>query len=139
LALDRLLAESEGYWIARTLAALGSVALHQGRTEEALEVLRRSLGVSSLIGDRDNLAWAIELVGVAYAHDQDPSAARVLGAADALREDLGNTLEGVELALHEGALAELRNTLAPEVLATAWAAGRALSPDRVLSEVLAPR
>jgi predicted ATPase/class 3 adenylate cyclase len=33
-ALDGLLADRDGYWVARTLAALGSVALHQGRTAE---------------------------------------------------------------------------------------------------------
>ena len=136
-ALDGLLANTESYWVARTLAALGSVALHQGRTEDAIEFLRRSLDVSSRIGDRDNMAWGIELLGVAYVHDRGTTAARLLGAADALRDELGNTLEGIELALHEGASAELRETLAPDVLAAAWAAGRALAPGRIVAEVLA--
>ena len=138
-ALDGLPSDNEGYWVARTLAALGSVALHQSRTEEAIGLLRRSLGVSCRTGDRDNMAWAIELLGVAYAHDQQEAAARLLGAAEALRDELGNALEGVELALHEAASAKLRETLAPEVLARAWAAGRALPPDLIVDEVLATR
>jgi predicted ATPase/Tfp pilus assembly protein PilF len=137
IALDGLLADRDGYWVARTLAALGSVAIHQGRTEEAIEVLHRSLGVSSRIGDRDNMAWAMELLGVAYVHEQETVAARLLGAAEELRDELGNTLEGVELALHEGATAELRQNLGPEELAAAWTAGRRQSPDLIVDEVLA--
>ena len=136
-ALDVLLVHGDGYWVARTLAALGSVTLHQGRTEEAIEFLRRSLAVSNRSGDQDNFAWAIELLGVAYAHDRKTDAARLLGAAEELRHELGNTLEGVEFVLHEKAAGELRETLAPEVLAAAWAAGRALSPERIVAEVFA--
>jgi predicted ATPase/class 3 adenylate cyclase/Tfp pilus assembly protein PilF len=135
--LSGLMADSEGYWIARTLAALASVALHQSRTEEAIEFLRRSLDVSCRTGDRDNMAWAIQLLGVAYARDRHLVAARLLGAADALREDLGGTLEGVELALHEGALAELRDTLGPEALSASWAAGRNAPPELIVDEALA--
>jgi predicted ATPase/class 3 adenylate cyclase/Tfp pilus assembly protein PilF len=134
--LEGLPDAGRGYWAARTLAALGSVSLHQGRTEDAIELLRRSLGVSSGIGDRDNMAWAVELLGVAYAGARIPAAARLLGAAEALRDGLGNTLEGVELALHERAVAELEHTSSPEELAAAWAAGRALSPDLIVEEAL---
>jgi tetratricopeptide (TPR) repeat protein len=129
--------DSEGYWIARTLAALGSVALHQGSTEEALDFLRRSLDVSTRTGDRDNMAWAIQLLGAVYAPDRPEVAARLLGAADALREELGGTLVGVELALHEGALQELREALDAETFAAAWDAGHTSSPEQVVEEALA--
>jgi predicted ATPase/class 3 adenylate cyclase len=134
--LNGLLAETEGYWVARTLAALGSVALHQGRTEDAIDFVRRSLGVSTRTGDRDNLAWATQLLGVASAPDKPELAARLLGAAEALRDELGGRLEGVELALHEGAMAELRGALAADVLAASLAEGRATSPERTVAEAL---
>jgi predicted ATPase/class 3 adenylate cyclase len=135
--LTGLMNDSEGYWIARTLAALGSVALHQGRTEEALDFLRRSLAVSSRIRDRDNMAWAIQLLGALYAPDRPEVAARLLGAADALREELGGTLVGVELALHEGALQEIREALDAETFSAAWDAGHTTTPERVVEEALA--
>jgi predicted ATPase/class 3 adenylate cyclase len=135
--LAGLMVEGEGYWVARTLAALGSVALHQGRTEDAVGFLRRSLGVSSRAGDRDNLAWATQLLGVAYTPDRPADAAQLLGAAEALRMELGGTLEGVELALHDRAVSELRETLDAEVLATAWAAGSTTSVEQIVDEVLA--
>jgi tetratricopeptide (TPR) repeat protein len=134
-ALDGL-PGSDTYWVARTLAALGSVAIHRSRTDEAIDLLHRSLGVSSRIGDRDNMAWAMELLGVAYAHDRATVAARLLGAAEALRAELGNTLEGVELALHEAASAELRETLAPEELTAAWAEGRTRPAESIVDEAL---
>jgi predicted ATPase/class 3 adenylate cyclase len=129
--------DSESYWVARTLAALGSVALHQRRTDEAIELLHRSLGVSRQIGDRDNMAWALELLGVASLPGRTALTARLLGAAEALREELGNTLEGVELALHEAALARLHEALAPEELNAAWAEGRTSPPESVVDDVLA--
>jgi predicted ATPase/class 3 adenylate cyclase len=135
-ALKEFLVLSEGYWVARSLAALGSVSLHQDHAEEAIELLRRSVGVSSRSGDLDNLAWAVELLGVTYARVRDPAAARLLGAAEELRDQLGASLEGVELALHEQASAELDQTLDPDALAAAWAAGRALSPDEIVEEAL---
>jgi tetratricopeptide (TPR) repeat protein len=135
-ALDSLRGDGEGFFAARTLAALGAVALHQGRTAEAIEWLRESLGVSSRTGDRDNMAWAMELLGVAYATERKMTAARLLGAAEALRDELGNRQEGVELALHDAAVAELHQAVAPEELAAAWTAGRALSPDLIVAEIL---
>jgi predicted ATPase/class 3 adenylate cyclase/Tfp pilus assembly protein PilF len=137
MALDGLHADgSEGYWVARTLAALGSVALHQSRTDDAVDLLHRSLAVSRRTGDRDNMAWAVELLGVAYVPDRKTVAARLLGAAEGLRGELGNTLEGVELALHEAAAAELHRTLAPEELTAAWAEGRTRPSESIVDEVL---
>jgi hypothetical protein len=64
------------------------------------------------------------------------TAARLLGAAEALRDELGNRQEGVELALHDAAVAELHQAVAPEELAAAWTAGRAFPPDLIVAEIL---
>ena len=53
------------------------------------------------------MAWALELLGDTLAETEPQRAARLLGAAEALREALESTLEGIELALHEQALASL--------------------------------
>ena len=53
------------------------------------------------------MAWALELLGDTLAETEPQRAARLLGAAEALREALESTLEGIELTLHEQALASL--------------------------------
>ena len=84
------------------------------------------------MGDRENMVWALELLGVARSESDGELAARLLGAAEALREVLGSKLEGIELALHERALAALGSRDA------AWAAGRELSPDEAAALALQP-
>jgi hypothetical protein len=89
------------------------------------------------MGDQENMAWALQLFGVAVADSQCDVAARILGATEALRETLGSKLEGIELTLHERALAALASHLRPAALAEAWAAGRALQPDEAAALALA--
>ena len=84
------------------------------------------------------MAWALQLFGVAIADSRSGDAARILGATEALRERLGSKLEGIELALHERALATLASQLEPAELAEAWAAGRALQPDEAAALALSP-
>ena len=104
---------------ARSLAALGSVALHEQRTADAVELLRESIELANRIGDRGIMAWALELLGDTLAATEPQRAARLLGAAEALREALESSLEGIELALHEQALASLE----PVDVAAAWDVG----------------
>jgi tetratricopeptide (TPR) repeat protein len=120
------------YGVGRSLAALGSVALHQDRSAEAIGLLQESLRNSRALSDLDDMAWALELLGVALAELGDPSATLLLGAAEALRERLGGALEGVELALHERALGRLGATAD-----SAWAAGRELTADEAVERALA--
>jgi len=122
--------------IARALAALGSLELHEHRNDAALAQLRASLAISRAAGDHDDMAWALELTGVALADSDADRAARLLGAAEALRERLGGRLEGIELALHERAFAALASY--PQ-LDTSWSAGRALQPDEAAELALSSR
>jgi predicted ATPase/class 3 adenylate cyclase len=133
LALER--SGGDPYRAARSLAALGSVALHEERLDDALAQLRRSLSISGSRGDRDNAAWALELLGGALAESQPQRAVRVLAAAEALREELGTTLDGPELALHTRALATL-DSLEPQARAEAWAAGREFTFDQAVADAL---
>ena len=81
------------------------------------------------MGDRDVLAWALAAPRRRARGVRSASwSAQLLGAAEALRDTLGSKLEGIELALHERALASL-DAPARGALAAAWAAGRELAPD----------
>jgi predicted ATPase/class 3 adenylate cyclase len=132
-ARETLVGAGHHHGAARSLAALGSVALHEQRTGDAERNLRQSIELARTVGDHGILAWAIELLGANRAATDPQPAARLLGAAEALRESLGSTLEGIELALHEGAL----EALAPVDVAAAWAAGRELAPDEAAALALA--
>ena len=123
-ARETLVAAGHHHGAARSLAGLGSVALHEQRTADAERHLRQSIELARTVGDLGILAWALELLGANRAATDPKLAARLLGAAEALRESLGGELEGIELAMHEHAL----EALAPADVAADWAAGRELAP-----------
>jgi predicted ATPase len=121
------------YISARAQAALGSVAIHAGRPGQAVEHLRRSLATLDELDQHDDtFAWALELLGAAVASSDDREAARLLGAAEAMRERLALRLEGIELELHDRVVKGLRSELAADELAERWSTGGATSPELVL-------
>jgi predicted ATPase/class 3 adenylate cyclase len=132
-ARETLTTANHFHGIARSHAALGAVALHQQRTTDAEHHLRQSIELAREVGDLGILAWALELLGANRAETDPDTAARLLGAAEALRTSLGSELEGIELALHERAV----ETLAPAGLAASWAAGRELTPEAAAALALA--
>jgi tetratricopeptide (TPR) repeat protein len=131
-ARETLVAANHLHGAARSLAALGSVALHQQRTTDAERYLRQSIELARTVGDHGTLAWGLELLGANYARTNPERAARLLGAAEALRETIGSELEGIELALHNRAL----ETLAAIDITACWAAGRELPPDEAAADAL---
>jgi predicted ATPase len=131
-AQDGFTVADDRYGIGRSLAALGSVALHRNQADEAVVLLQESLRHSRTLADVDDITWALELLGVAWAESGSPAAARLLGAAEALRESLGGALEGVELALHERGLAALAAGSGSAAAEAAWAAGRTLTADEAV-------
>lgn len=133
-ARETFAAASHLHGAARSLAALGSVALHEQRTADAERYLRQSIELARRAGDLGNLAWALELLGANRAATDSETAARLLGSAEALRESLGSELEGTELALHERAV----ERLAPANLAANWEAGRQLAAEDAAALALAP-
>ena len=132
-ARETLVAAGHPHGAARSLAALGSVALHEQRTADAERHLRQSIELARTVGDLGILAWALELLGANRAATDPEMATRLLGAAEALRESLGSDLEGIELALHERTL----ETLTPVDIAAHWAAGREIAPDDAAALALA--
>jgi tetratricopeptide (TPR) repeat protein len=136
--LEEALQQFEGdrYGISRSLAALGSVALNDGRRGDAVELLQRSLSIAWSLRDKDDLAWGLELLGVANSDRRAGWAARLLGAAEAVRDELGVPLEGVELRLHEAALSSLEGSLDSATLTEAWHEGRQEPLERTVDQAL---
>jgi len=122
----------DGHAHARALAGLASVALEDGRDKEALALAARSLDVSGPALDRDDICWALELAGVARVAIAPKCAAQLLGAAEALREYLGQQLGGLELNQHQRALAHLPDR------EQAFAAGRKLTLEAAVELARSP-
>jgi non-specific serine/threonine protein kinase len=100
---------------------------------EALELGRENPGIRVV-------ADVIEAVGiVAIATGEAGRGARLLGAAEALRERIGlrYRLAMTEAAL-EAAVAAARVALGEPAFAAAWAAGRALRPAQAIEAALDP-
>ena len=85
-------------------------------------------------GDKFWMAVCLEgLAGVAAAQGQPVGAARLFGAAAALRGAIGAPMEPARRAAYERHLAATRAQLTEEAFATAWAEGRALTPEQAVA------
>jgi predicted ATPase len=131
-ARDQFSLLADGHGHARSLAGLASVALHEERLDDAFALLGESFDVSVPTGDKDDIAWALELSGVAWASRDPVRAMTLFGAAEALRESLGATLQSVELAQHEQALSSVRGIVDATLVEGTWNAGRALPLDEAV-------
>jgi non-specific serine/threonine protein kinase len=102
---------------AAAAAALGHACLR----------LLRELGTRLGAADcYERLAW------VAHARGQPEQAARLLGAAETVRNITSAPLAPVRRADHDGVVAAVRDALGEAALATAWAEGQAMSPEQAV-------
>jgi hypothetical protein len=100
-------------------------------------VQREALTLYQTLGDPRRCAVGLEgLASTAGMAGRGERAARLLGAAEALRETLGAPIPPHERADVERAVADARTTLGEEVWAQALAAGRALTLAQAIAEAL---
>jgi hypothetical protein len=74
------------------------------------------------------------MAGVAAAQQQPVQAARLVGAAEALRESLKLTRSPVAHAYYDRILSSVRTQLPANELHDAWQAGRGLSAKQAIAE-----
>ena len=99
--------------VARSLFNLGAVALRLGRLDDAEVRLRASLAQSIAADDKEDLCWClVGLAGLAAALSQPQRAARLLGAAVALLEQIGGAFKPFERQLHDETRARARAMMA---------------------------
>lgn len=128
LAAFREMANTWG--VALALTNLGRAALESGALERAESTLQEGLTLWKALGERRNIAECLEaLAGLAAARMQVEQAARLWGAAEALREAVGAPLSPVERPQHERHLAKAQSTGDAGAFAAAWAEGRSMSLD----------
>jgi predicted ATPase/DNA-binding SARP family transcriptional activator len=129
--------------IAELLVHLGNVACAMGKDADARSFLEESLTIRLKEPDpwmdRRGIAAGLEgLAAVANVQRQSERAARLLGAASALRERIGTVLTPAREADHDRHVQAARQALGAEGFTRAWEAGQALTPEQVVAEALAP-
>ena len=119
---------------AAALALLARVAVHQGEFTAARALYEESLTISREIGDTLNTASCLEeLAGVALAQRNPMWAARLLGAAEVLRDTLGTPIPPVERPLYERSVADIRAQLGEKAYVQALKEGRNMTPEQALA------
>jgi hypothetical protein len=84
------------------------------------------------------MATCVAALGCAAAGLGDVDrAARLLGAAEAMRERLGATVPGLLRKEHDARVAQTRQALGEDAFAAAWAQGRMMSADEAIAYALA--
>jgi hypothetical protein len=88
------------------------------------------------LGKRLSLALSFEAFAHLAARDDPDRAARLWGAAEALRERLGAPLPPNDRAEYERDVAAVRQALGAERFAIAWVAGRSLTEEQAIAYAL---
>ncbi len=112
---------------------MGHVFRKQGRYAEAVAIYHETMPVFQEMGQWAAFAHELEcLAFIAGTQRQGERAAKLLGAAEALRERINSAMTLIERREYEQALDHLRAQLDKASLEKAWAEGRALTMDQAL-------
>jgi predicted ATPase len=123
--------------IAGTLHNLGLVATDQGHFEQAMLFNKESLLMIQQLGDKRALPDQLEaFADIVIAQQRPERAARLLGAAAALREVLHGPMFPVDQPDYERTLAMVRTQLDETAFATAWAEGQAMTIEQAIDYAL---
>jgi predicted ATPase/DNA-binding SARP family transcriptional activator len=140
-----LLARAQGSPLAIALATsnLGEVVAAQGDAARARAYHVESLTLWHRLGTKGRIAGSLEglarLSALEHAvHDDEEVllAARLCGAAEALRDAVGAPLAPVDRAVYDQMVTALRAAIGKEQCAAAMAKGRAMPLDEILSQAI---
>jgi predicted ATPase/class 3 adenylate cyclase len=117
---------------------LGHALRRDGRLEEAETEYRQSIRGWQRTGNRGAVANQLESFAfVALARGQGLRAARLLGAADALREVSDAQMTSMERAEYDAEMLRLRQLLDEGTFGSAWAEGHRMTADDAVALALA--
>ena len=135
LALSRELGDK--WFMASCSNLLGIVALVQNDHDRATGLLKKSLVLYRELGVKQGFVECLEsLVGVALVQGVPERGARLLGAAEGIREAIDLLLPPSDRPEVEGYSAAVRAELGEEAFEAAWAEGRAMSWEGAISFAL---
>jgi tetratricopeptide (TPR) repeat protein len=114
---------------------LGVLSYLQDDWLQAKQYFSQGVAIVANLGNLNSLPDTLEgMAGVAAAEHQPVQAARLVGAAEALRESLKLTRSPVAHAYYDRILSAVRTQLPASVLHNAWQAGRGFSAKQAIAE-----
>ncbi len=120
--------------IAEYLSALGKVAARKIDHAAARTLYEESLAIARKMGSQWRIISYLEgLASVIAEQKEFVWAAQLWGAAEAMRESFGIPLPPVDRADYQKAVASASSQLGMKVFSIAWAQGRAMTLNQVLS------
>jgi predicted ATPase/DNA-binding CsgD family transcriptional regulator len=139
---------SETWGIAISLANFAWIALRQDDLQRAVVLLAESITLRRENGDKGGIAWCLEkLAEIALTTGQRESvprrdedfrrAARLFGAAEAVREPVNSTIDLVDQPEHERQVAIVRAQLDEATFTAAWTEGQAMTLEQAIEYALA--
>jgi predicted ATPase/DNA-binding SARP family transcriptional activator len=133
LALSEGIGFREG--IAWSVEQLGLLAAVDG-DPAAISLLRRSLELHSELRDRWRMSSVLEdLATIALAQGNAPQAARLLGAAETLREAIGTVIAPCERLQHNQTVKAVRTALGDDAFDSALRLGQLASMDELTDDL----
>ena len=122
---------------ADALAQLGMTARDEGRLDDAVALLQAATRINVRRGMRASVATQLSRLSSALVRRGDAElAARLLGASNAQREQLGAKIEWWAAERNEETLGLIRSALGDDAAVSALEAGRALAPDQAAALAL---
>ena len=135
VALHKELGHQAG--LAWAVSGLARVALAQSDYVAARNRYEESLVRARAIDDQELLVTCVEGLAMVMSAQGEPVwAARLWGAAEVLRETIGEPLSPVEHAFYESAIMDAHRRLGERAFTAAWAEGRTMTPDQALQAQL---
>jgi tetratricopeptide (TPR) repeat protein len=137
LLIKRRLGEKRG--LAFSVWSLGKVAQAQGDYSAARSLYQEAISTMGQLEDKGGIPFVLESFGyLAVAEGQPRRAARLLGAAETLRQITGSALPVVSRADHEREITNVQHRLGEEAFVAAWAEGRAMPLAQAIDYALSP-
>ncbi len=131
---DDLVSVSRGCFLMTALTARARVEIAQGEVAQAERDVHDALSLAVKTGTVMGTFYALEcLAELAAGQGSHREAARLLGAADALRQRTGEVRFKVLDADYEATVAALREAMGATDFESAWAEGAALSTDEAIA------
>lgn len=120
--------------VAESLAHLARTAVWRDDNAAARALYDESLMQARELGNKRTIALCLEgLAGVILAQGEAAWAARLLGAAEALRKAIGVPMQPVERIGYEQAVMTSHNHLGERYFSVAWAEGRTMTPEQAFA------